>query len=99
MAPPLRNSASSRASLGLKVPWIAIVALVWGVASTDAKDDEWIQVQSENFVVTTNAGEKNARRLAKELETVRIVFRVALRGTPEGGPPLDVLAAKNGHKA
>lgn len=65
-----------------------------GVAAAE-DDDDWLQVRSENFIVVTNAGEKKARELVKELETVRIVFRIALRGGPEGGPPLEVLAAKN----
>jgi tetratricopeptide (TPR) repeat protein len=79
-----------RCSLGC----VAVVALGLSSLSIGA-DDDWLEVQSEHFVITTNGKEKTARRLAKELETIRQIFRMALRGITEGGPPLQVLAAKN----
>jgi hypothetical protein len=77
------------------VPWDGSpgeLLATWSLpASRGAPDihanDEWIQIESENFVITTDGSEKSGRRIAQELETVRVVFRIAIRGFPNGAPP------------
>jgi Flp pilus assembly protein TadD len=56
----------------------------------------WIEVRSPHFVVSTNSGEKEARRIADQFEQIRSLFHVAfasLRVDP--AQPVLILAAKN----
>src|ERR1700730_10775180 len=56
----------------------------------------WIEVRSAHFVVSTNAGEKEARRIADQFEQIRTLFHTAfanLRVDP--AQPVLILAAKN----
>jgi hypothetical protein len=53
----------------------------------------WVEVQSPHFTVASNAGEKEARRIAAQFEQIRAAFRNAF---PElrvdAGKPMSVLA-------
>jgi len=49
-----------------------------------AKHENWVEVRSPNFIVISNAGEKQARKTALQFEQIRTVFR-------------DSLAAASGH--
>jgi tetratricopeptide (TPR) repeat protein len=56
----------------------------------------WIEVRSPHFVVSSNAGEKEARRVADQFEQIRALFHTAfpnLRVDP--AEPVLILAAKN----
>ncbi|MCU1241064.1 MAG: hypothetical protein JWO71_1790 [Candidatus Acidoferrum typicum] len=56
----------------------------------------WIEVRSPHFVVASNAGEKEARRIADQFEQIRSLFHTAfasLRVDP--AQPVLILAAKN----
>src|SRR2546423_2881710 len=56
----------------------------------------WIEVRSPHFVVSSNAGEKEARRIADQFEQIRALFHSAfanLRVDP--AQPVLILAAKN----
>src|SRR6266404_4337277 len=56
----------------------------------------WIEVRSPHFVVASNAGEKEARRIADQFEQIRALFHAAfanLRVDP--AQPVVILAAKN----
>ena len=56
----------------------------------------WIEVRSPHFVVASNAGEKEARRIADRFEQIRALFHAAfanLRVDP--AQPVLILAAKN----
>src|SRR5690242_1218264 len=56
----------------------------------------WIEVRSAHFVVASNAGEKEARRIADQFEQIRTLFHTEfanLRVDP--GQPVLILAAKN----
>ena len=58
--------------------------------------DNWIEVRSPHFTVNTNAGEKEARKIADQFEQIRQMFHSAfgtLRVDP--GQPIIILAAKN----
>ena len=56
---------------------IAVFILAFSAVSATAKD-EWVKVQSKNFSMVGNAGEKELRRVATKLEQFREVFRQLL---------------------
>lgn len=61
-----------------------------------AKHDNWVEVRSPNFVVVSNAGEKQARKTALQFEEIRQVYRQSLKvaaGHPS--PVITVIAAKD----
>lgn len=75
--------------------WLAALCVAIAASATGA-DDEWREVVSEHFVVYSDASEKDARRVAKELETIRQVYEIAVRGVRgRPTPKLQVLAARN----
>src|SRR5258708_33451259 len=56
----------------------------------------WIEVRSPHFVVASNAGEREARRIADQFGQIRTLFHTAfatLRVDP--AQPVVILAAKN----
>ena len=58
--------------------------------------DRWVEVRSGHFIVSSNAGENDARRIANQIEEIRAVFIQtfpALRLDP--GKPTSVIAVKN----
>jgi predicted Zn-dependent protease len=61
-----------------------------------AHDDQWIQVTSPHFTVSSNAGEKEARRIAQQCEEIRAVFQADFPDLRvDAGKPLVVIAVKN----
>lgn len=74
---------------------VLLVALVSRPHPATAED--WWRVESPHFVVLSDAGEKQALRTARELESIRAVFSRALPNlSPPSGPPLVAFAASNG---
>lgn len=65
---------------------VSLVGAVALLTSTSvAKQQEWVEVRSPNFIVVSNAGEKQARKAAVQFEQIRAVFRqtiVAVRDHP-----------------
>src|SRR5215467_770455 len=60
------------------------------------KAETWIEVQSPHFVVATNAGEHQARRIAGQFERMRSVFHVIFPHLKlDPGTPIVILAVKN----
>lgn len=60
------------------------------------KEQNWVEVSSPNFIVVSNAGEKQARKAALQFEQIRAVFRHSLavaNGHPS--PVITVLAVKD----
>ncbi len=60
------------------------------------KNETWIEVRTPHFVVASNAGEKQARRVADQFEQIRAMFHTAfpkLRVDP--GQRILILAVKN----
>src|SRR6266576_3451863 len=58
--------------------------------------DHWIEVRSPHFIVNSNAGEKEARKVADQFEQIRRMFQSAfstLRVDP--AQPIIIVAAKN----
>jgi tetratricopeptide (TPR) repeat protein len=71
-----------------------LAAAACSIAS--ASPDQWTQVNSSHFVVTTNANEKQARHLLDQFERMRWVFQTLFpKVNADPASPIEVYAAKN----
>ncbi|MFY9732108.1 MAG: DUF1570 domain-containing protein [Candidatus Acidiferrales bacterium] len=71
--------------------WILPAASLQG-----ARRDAWVEVRSPNFIIVSNAGEKQARRTAIQFEQIHTLFREGLavaQGHPS--PVITVFALKD----
>jgi tetratricopeptide (TPR) repeat protein len=58
--------------------------------------DKWVEVRSAHFTISSNAGEKEARRIANQFEEIRGVFLAAFPSLKvDAGKPLVLIAVKN----
>ena len=58
--------------------------------------DNWIEVRGPHFTVKTNAGEKEARKIADQFEQIRQMFRSAFSTfRVDPAQPIIIVAAKN----
>jgi len=74
---------------------LALASLVFSVNGFAAKE-AWVEVQSPNFTVISNAGEKEARKIADQFEQFREVFHSTFpKLHVDLGKPLIILAVKN----
>lgn len=78
----------------------AVLALIAGtlldVSLYAAGKDTWVEVRSPNFTVISNAGEKEARKIADQFEQFREVFHSSFpQMRVDLGKPLIILAVKN----
>ena len=83
-------------TLSLCLASTLVCALTTARAPAEESKDTWVQITSPNFIVASNAGEREARHVAQEFEQIRGVFHAAfpkLRLDP--GKPIIILAAKN----
>ena len=79
---------------------LLLVTLLASTSLTAARDkvENWIEVRSPHFVVATNSGEKQARRIADQFERMRSVFHVLFPKLQiDPSAPIIVLAV-NGEK-
>jgi tetratricopeptide (TPR) repeat protein len=61
-----------------------------------AKHDAWVEVRSPNFIIVSNAGEKQARKTAIQFEQIRAVFRQSLTvASAHPSPLITVLVVKD----
>jgi tetratricopeptide (TPR) repeat protein len=61
-----------------------------------AKHETWFEVRSPNFIVVSNAGEKEARKTAIRFEQIRAVFRRSLDvANKHQSPVITILAVKD----
>jgi len=77
---------------------LAGIALLLCLAlpSSGAKHENWVEVRSPNFVIVSNAGEKQARKTALQFEQIREVFRKSLEvASKHPSPVITVLAVKD----
>jgi tetratricopeptide (TPR) repeat protein len=75
---------------------VATLLACAGAFGSSDPNQGWIEVRSAHFVVASNAGEKEARRIADQFEQIRSLFHAAfanLRVDP--AQPVLILAAKN----
>lgn len=76
----------------LTFPLVATLAS----ASLAENRPAWIEVRSPNFIVVTNANERQARRTAYQFEMIRAVFRDFFGQTGKSQePPVTIVAAKD----
>jgi len=81
-----------RLSLSLLVLFLILPA---SLSSADHFDN-WLEVRSPNFIVISNAGEREARRIASQFEQIREVFHSAFPGLRNDlGKPVLIFALKN----
>ena len=74
---------------------LALFALP-GSALEARRRDGWLEARSRHFVVFSNAGEEQARRVSQEFECVRRMLQRALTNAPvDVGQPVVVLAVYN----
>ena len=58
--------------------------------------DNWVEVRSPHFTVTSNAGEKDARKIADQFEQIRQMFHTAFANLKVDPPqPIIIIAVKN----
>jgi len=74
--------------------WVCLGLLAAGV-SAGAAEKPWVEVRSPNFVVVSNAGEKQARRAADAFEQIRAVFQKGLKVRVDPGKPFVILAVRD----
>ena len=76
--------------------WILALFLTGIVAPTASAKDTWIEVRSPHFTVISNAGEKEARKMADQFEQFREVFHTTFpKWRVDLGKPLIIFAVKN----
>jgi tetratricopeptide (TPR) repeat protein len=78
---------------------IFLLALLFSALPGCARDknENWVEVRSDHFIVATNSSEKKARQIADQLERMRAVFRKAFPPNLQADPylPIIVIAVKD----
>jgi tetratricopeptide (TPR) repeat protein len=75
---------------------VVIVLFALVISSSFAAKSPWVEVRSPNFLVVSNAGEKQARNTALQFELIRSVFRESVKGAnTHPNPVITVLAVKD----
>ncbi|MGB7436540.1 MAG: DUF1570 domain-containing protein [Candidatus Acidiferrum sp.] len=76
--------------------WAFAFLVLLGLPTAISSKDAWIEVQSPNFTVISNAGEKEARKVADQFEQFRAVFHNTFpKLRVDLGKPLIIFAVKN----
>jgi tetratricopeptide (TPR) repeat protein len=79
-----------------KISTLVFGILVLAVLKAQAKQETWVEVRSPNFVVLTNAGEKQARKSAIQFEQIRALFRQNFQfATNAPSPVITIFAVKD----
>jgi tetratricopeptide (TPR) repeat protein len=61
------------------------------------KIEPWVEIRTEHFIVASDGGEKTARRIADEFESLLHVFQSTMPDSRAStGVPVRILAARNG---
>jgi Tetratricopeptide repeat/Protein of unknown function (DUF1570) len=81
---------------GPKIAWsVCAVALSCGPAAARGSDP-WVEVKSPHFTVDSNAGDREARRIAAQFEQMRAVFHTVYPSLRvDAGEPFVVIALRN----
>ena len=75
---------------------LAVALLTRAQAVARDKSEDWLEVRSPHFVVASNAGEKQARKVADQFERIRSVFHTAFpKMRVDPSVPIVVLAVKD----
>ena len=83
-----------------KCPRVSLLVLatviVWLAAPAARAKDNWISVRTQNFLLVSNAGEKDVRQVATKLEQFREVFTKLFSGAKFNNPvPTTVVLFKS----
>lgn len=91
-----RASGVGGAGIGRRVVWF-VVAMAWASAvQAGGLPGKWLEVRGDNFVVVSNAGQKQALRTAEHFEQIRKVFVQAFpRAVDPSISPLQVFALRD----
>lgn len=74
----------------------AFVGLFSMVSAAAAPTGKWIEVRSPNFIVVSNAGEGQARKIDVQFEQIRSLFRDSLSYAKDSSSPvITILAVKD----
>lgn len=80
----------------LSHPAVRALLVLCAFFSLGAKHENWVEVRSPNFIVVSNAGEKQARKTALQFEQIREVFRKSLAvASNHPSPVITILAVKD----
>src|ERR1700694_3540254 len=61
------------------------------------KIEPWVEIRTAHFIVASDGGEKTARRIADEVESLLRVFQATMPNSRVStGVPARILAARNG---
>lgn len=73
----------------------AVCVLAWG-GPVRAGAPTWVEVESPNFTVYSNAGAKEARQVAQQFEQVRLAFEKVWKGARTRSPvPIVIVATRD----
>lgn len=76
--------------------WVVLGFVLFTHPLPAAAADTWLEVRSPHFRVSSNAGEKQAQRIANQFEEIRSVFQTAFNSIRvDFGKPLVIIAVKN----
>lgn len=80
----------------LRLCLISVLLVTAAQRTSLANPPAWIELRSPNFIVITNANDKQAHRVAYQFEMIRAVFRQFFGiSTSAKEPPLIIIAAKD----
>ena len=76
--------------------FIVVAAILFAPPLSGAKHETWVEARSPNFIVVSNAGEKQASKTALQFEEIRAVFRqsIPMVGS-HPSPVITILAVKD----
>jgi tetratricopeptide (TPR) repeat protein len=75
---------------------LASFLLLLPAVARGSKHDTWVEVRSPNFIVVSNAGEKQARKVAVQFEQVRSLFRGVITIAKDApSPVITIFAVKD----
>jgi tetratricopeptide (TPR) repeat protein len=93
----MRKEYTSRMfSHHLRLFLISLLLIAAAPRPVRAGSDNWIELRSPNFIVTSNANEKQVRHVAYQFEMIRAVFRTYfnLQNSAQE-PPVIIIAARD----
>src|SRR5580700_10194193 len=71
-------------------------AVLFATPLSGAKHENWVEVRTANFIVVSNAGERQARKTAIRFEQIRAVFRQSMAvASAHPSPVITILAVKD----
>ena len=80
----------------MRLAFFGLLTLLLSLPAAAQPGSHWLQLETPHFTVMTNSGEKDARRVAAQLERMRAVFHVIMPSArDDAGSPIVVLALKD----